>query len=510
MNPTITSKIDGLLTKIEAIRIEATQSLHPQTQKNEGQFFTPMPLARLVASNITINKKEKLRILDPGAGVASLSAALLCRIAEEGQSQKLEIVLLEKDSDLIPYLNRAKREISKFCKEIGVEVSIEVLNMDFFSLLALGGKHLETLDMPFDLIISNPPYGKINASSLDRKATRSMGVDCPNLYAGFVALSLRLLCKGGSLTAITPRSFMNGSYFMSFRKDLLNNLNLKRIHLFDSRSTLFSDTGVLQENVIFSGTFGKQQKKVEITSSENHIDDVRKEVFTYDQIVLPGDPEKFIRIPSADKTNDVIDILESLPYRLKDLGLEVSTGRVVDFRVSADISNPAKPGDSPLIYPSNFCNGQIEWPVVGKKPQSINTSLNSLLLPNEIYVLIKRFSSKEERRRIVAAIWEPSNADVEFVGFENHLNVIHVKNHGLSKDLALGLLYWLNSSIVDSYFRVFSGHTQVNAGDIRSMNFPSQEALQNLGKKVQSELPSQNEIDGYVQNVLSEISEASK
>ena len=507
MDRKIAANINGLLNKVEEIRVEATQSLIPTTQKHEGQFFTPMPLAKLVASNIDLKNQATLRILDPGAGVASLSAALLARIIEEGVSKSVEIVLIEKDPDLIPFLNKAKNEILKFSKGLDFKVNIIILNIDFFSILTFNSKNTEVLNQPFDLIISNPPYGKINTSSHNRKATRHMGVDCPNLYAGFVVLSLRLLKSGGSLTAITPRSFMNGPYFLSFRKDLLNKLNLSRIHLFDSRTSLFADTGVLQENVIFSGTLGQQRKKVKITSSADHFDEIREEVFTFDQIVLPDDEEKFIRIPSISKTTDVINVLESLPSRLVDLGLEVSTGRVVDFRVDSELSNPAKPSETPLIYPSNFLNGKIKWPIVGKKAQSINPKLVALFLPNENYVLIKRFSSKEERRRIVAAVWEPSISNSLSVAFENHLNVIHCKNRGLQQELALGLLYWLNSTIVDSYFRVFSGHTQVNASDIRSMKFPSIEFLENLGKGVFSELPSQNEIDNRVQEMLSKLVE---
>jgi adenine-specific DNA-methyltransferase len=308
-------------------------------------------------------------------------------------------VLLEKDSQLIPYLEKTKAEIDAIADQFSSTVTVTILNLDFFEILRLDGNHAASLNKPFDLIITNPPYGKINLASPERKAVRSLGVDCPNLYAAFIALSIRLLNPHGSLTAITPRSFMNGTYFLNFREDLLRNLNISRIHLFDSRSTLFSDTGVLQENVIFSGTLSAQENKVEISTSRGQSDPIYTENFRFDQIVLPDDLSKFIRIPTAEKTTDVINVLESLPCNLIDLGLEVSTGRVVDFRVANEISNPAKPGQSPLIYPSNFHEGFVKWPIEGKKAQSINSDLSSVLLPDGTYVLVKRFSSKEEKRR---------------------------------------------------------------------------------------------------------------
>ena len=45
---------------------------------------------------------------------------------------------------------------------------------------------------------------------------------------------------------------------------------------------------------------------------------------------------------------------------------------------------------------------------------------------------------------------------------------------------------WLNSKHVDDYFRVFSGHTQVNAGDLRRMKFPTLSQLRMLGESALS------------------------
>ena len=82
---------------------------------------------------------------------------------------------------------------------------------------------------------------------------------------------------------------------------------------------------------------------------------------------------------------------------------------------------------------------------------------------------MKRFSAKEEKRRIVSALWSDDRAPA----FDNKLNYIHRQGRGLEADVAAGLIVWLNSTPVDAYFRVFSGHTQVNAGDLRRMRFPA-------------------------------------
>jgi adenine-specific DNA-methyltransferase len=103
------------------------------------------------------------------------------------------------------------------------------------------------------------------------------------------------------------------------------------------------------------------------------------------------------------------------------------------------------------------------------------------LLPSGNYVLVKRFSAKEERRRVVAAVIDQKQIPAPWVGFENHLNVYHRGNAGLPMELAKGLALFLNSTLVDSYFRQFNGHTQVNATDLRMLQYPNQEMLRALG-----------------------------
>lgn len=63
----------------------------------------------------------------------------------------------------------------------------------------------------------------------------------------------------------------------------------------------------------------------------------------------------------------------------------------------------------PLIYPLNFDKGFIEWPKAGgKKPQAMALlpGSDALLVPKGMYVLVKRFTSKEETRRVVAAVYQ--------------------------------------------------------------------------------------------------------
>ncbi|EAX0050353.1 modification methylase, partial [Salmonella enterica] len=105
------------------------------------------------------------------------------------------------------------------------------------------------------------------------------------------------------------------------------------------------------------------------------------------------------------------------------------------------------------------------------------------MVPNGTYILIKRLTSKEEKRRIVAGLYTESIADVEMVGFENKTNYLHAKGKPLDFDMAKGLWVYLNSNLVDQYFRQFNGHTQVNAADLYTIRYPNREQLINMGKQ---------------------------
>lgn len=147
----------------------------------------------------------------------------------------------------------------------------------------------------------------------------------------------------------------------------------------------------------------------------------------------------------------------------------------------------------------------MSWPKTNsRKPNAIvcDEMTRQLLVPSEVYVLVKRFTSKEERRRVVACIYDPDKLATTYVGFENHLNYFHVNGGGLSMNLAKGLAAFLNSTVVDLYFRRFSGHTQVNATDLRALRYPSIVELESLGASIDNPATDQREIDEIVAHEL--------
>jgi adenine-specific DNA-methyltransferase len=105
------------------------------------------------------------------------------------------------------------------------------------------------------------------------------------------------------------------------------------------------------------------------------------------------------------------------------------------------------------------------------------------LVPTRNYVLIKRFSSKEEKRRLTAACLLKADFPFPYVGIENHVNYVYHAERELTEDEVFGIAALFNSNLIDRYFRTISGNTQVNATEIRAMNFPDLKTLARIGKQ---------------------------
>ncbi len=102
------------------------------------------------------------------------------------------------------------------------------------------------------------------------------------------------------------------------------------------------------------------------------------------------------------------------------------------------------------------------------------------MLPAKNYVLVKRFTSKEQKRRLHAAVLMKYDFPYDCIGLENHVNYIYRPRGVISPYEAYGLAAILNTELLDNYFRAINGNTQVNATEIRDLPLPSIEII--IGK----------------------------
>jgi len=484
------------IVDLDARRVEASARLDPTERARLGQFMTPFTIASFMAS-LFRKWPSEVRLLDPGAGVGSLTEAYFQRfVVKAPKGASLAVTAFEIDPILLEYLSDYLSLLPPRAQAAGVSSTIQIQARDFIAegtfALSMGSA------AGFTHAILNPPYRKINTNSSHRKLLSGVGIEAVNLYAGFLALAVALTEKDGEIVAIVPRSFCNGTYFRPFREWLLKRAAIHHIHVFESRSRAFREDSVLQENIVIHLGREQVQGPVIVSSSRDaSFSDYTEREVPFLEIVKTGDAESFIHIPVND---------EPLPPSLfesaiKDLGLRVATGPVVDFRVRDYWLTDPRPDSVPLLYAHHFAKGQFAWPRASKKPNALKLEAETRkwLLPSGFYCVTKRFTSKEERRRVVAYVVDPEKLPGELYGFENHLNVFHAEKGGLPPQMAYGLATFLNSTVVDKFFRTFSGHTQVNATDLRAMRYPSAAKLAALGDwAIRNPMPTQEDIDNAV------------
>ena len=496
----------ALIDRVERRRLLSNERLSPERRSALGQFMTPASVAGFMAT-LFRRMDGDVHVLDAGAGVGSLLAAFTAEALSRSRCPRsIHATAFELDPELVTKLYRTTRDCRACCARSGIALTQDVVAGDFIqaavSELERGKPRSERLTHA----LLNPPYKKLEASSPARYALRRVGIETTNLYTAFLSLSILLLSPGGELVAITPRSFCNGRYFRPFRELLLRETSLERVHVFESRTAAFAGDGVLQEMVIIHAVKRGRGQHVVVSSSVGPGgENLRSRTVPRHTVVRATDPERFIHVVPDASGDKVARAFARLPCALGDLGIAVSTGKVVDFRARAHLRREPGPRTGPLVYPTHFGSGVVSWPKAGKKPNGLADVAKTaeLWMPAGAYVLVKRFSSKEERRRVVAALFDPARVPGEKVAFENHLNVFHRSGAGLPLGFARGLSAFLNSTLVDTYFRQFNGHTQVNATDLRTLRYPSSRAIEELGRLVGERGSGQDELDRSVERVIS-------
>lgn len=494
----------------------------PEHKKIFGQYLTPLAVADFMAEKCTLNA-GRLRVLDPGAGVGVLSCALLEAVAERRAGLR-EIVLeaYEHDPHLADRLSCCLEYAREWLQERQVTLIFHVRTDDFVLAHAEALTDLRSLfpggtraGGSFDLIISNPPYFKIPKSDRRARAAAAVVYGQPNIYALFMAVSASLLKPGGEMVFIVPRSFAAGTYFRLFREHFFNLMRPAAVHLFGSRRDTFGRDEVLQENIIlWARRVGglpilPNGDQVEVSFSEGVKDLAarRRRRFPLSEVLDVRRGDTLLRIPTADDDEEVARAVRSWTGNLHAYGLEVSTGPVVPFRAaqllsrSGDVSN----AHAPLLWMQNVMPMRVEWPVGAKgKPQYIEVSELSgpLLVPDKCYVLIRRFSAKEARRRLIAAPLIAGTFNSPHLGLENHLNYVHRPGGSLSEAEAAGLAALFNSSTLDTYFRAFNGNTQVSATEMRAMPLPPLELIEEIGRRVKHFGADAEKVDTAVEGLL--------
>lgn len=475
-----------------------------------AQVFTPASVARFMAARAA-RIGDEFTLIDAGAGAGVLAAAMCERIAGLPKLRRVVAELYETDPAVLPVLRQTIDECRMMLAAKGHHLEVRVHEEDF--VLRRPGASLYAPPPRTgyaDVVLMNPPYAKLAKDSPQARAFAEIVHGQPNVYALFMAAAVELLKPGGELIAITPRSYCNGLYFREFRRWLLARMSLRHIHLFESRRETFKDSEVLQESVITVAAKQPEQG-AEVLVSVSHgadMEDAKPIARAASTIIDDPTGTCVIRLPTESSDLAIMRAVEAWSGTFADRGLRISTGPVVTFRATQYLLNSADDPDAvPLLSIHNVRPFATVWPVAkGSKPVALRAvnGAASLVLPAQNYVLLRRFSAKEEHRRLTASPYIPTDAERRrTVALENHINYVTHTRRELTESEVFGLVALFNSSLLDRYFRVLSGNTQVNATEIRTIPFPDLGTITRIGDRVVGlTVDDRDEIEAQVLDIL--------
>ncbi|MCX5653698.1 MAG: Eco57I restriction-modification methylase domain-containing protein [Planctomycetota bacterium] len=494
-------------------------------KKEYGQYLTPAPLADFMASHLAPDKAN-VRILDPGAGAGVLACAVAEHFARSPKRKvrRLLIQAYETDADLAAVLKSSLNFLSSVLGQEGLVIEARVVTEDFIlSNAGILGTVATLFHTPegsarFDAVISNPPYFKLPKSDPRARAAAEIVHGQPNIYALFMAVSAQLLESQGQFVFITPRSFASGPYFRRFRQHFFETMRPEKVHIFESRRQAFDRDNILQENIIIVArrvdgwSLREENANVSVSSSEGFRDlgKIRPRIVPLDSILDLRVAGNVLRVPTTEADEQAQRLVRSWSGSLHAFGMEISTGPVVPFRCREFLASTGRIGitHAPLLWMQHVHSMSVRWPALRlKKPQYILRAENALplLRPDKTYVLLRRFSAKEERRRLTAAPLIRGTLGSPWLGIENHLNYIYRPGGELTEDEAWGLAALYSSELMDRYFRILNGSTQVSATELRSMPLPPLSVIKRLGQKVrQLSTIANDQLDALVKALLPE------
>lgn len=449
----------------------------PKSQRKVyGQFFTNISTAKFMASLFNFDlKRPVMKILDAGAGSGILSAAVIDRLVCEGYKGKVILRCYETDKNVLPVLEKNLELLSK-----QLNMSYEIINENYITSQSFDSDTLFKQNRDeYDYIIGNPPYRKIPKDALEAKVMSRVCHGAPNLYFLFWAMGIHNLKSDQEIVYIIPRSWTSGAYFKSFRNYLFSCCSITDIHLFESRDKVFNGESVLQETIII-----KIKKTLErpdyinITmSSTSAFDDMIRFRAPYGIVVAPN---KFVYLVTSEQDVEILDTINHFDNNLPAMNMRMQTGLIVDFRTRDVLRNKMEVGAYPLLYSQHIKNGRVVWPL-GKEGEVIKTDRKAFLQENGDFLMVKRFTSKEEERRLQCGIYlKKWYADYSYISTQNKINFIKCD----SPCVAYGLYVILNSTLYDKYYRILNGSTQVNSTEINQMPIPRRSVIEEMGKEL--------------------------
>jgi adenine-specific DNA-methyltransferase len=491
---------------------EYVDKMPKSLRKAYGQFFTSKETATFMAElfDVPTNKTE-LKVLDAGAGSGILSIALLERLQLFPWLQQVHLVCYENDPNIIELLRSnlewaGKKSKIEFDYELRTDNYILDQMLEYNEMLGANPNPIK-----YDMVVGNPPYMKIAKEAPEAKAMPDICYGAPNLYFLFASMGMFNLVSHGEMVYIIPRSWTSGAYFKQFRRKFLSNSALEHIHLFASRDKVFEKECVLQETIIIKIRKTRYiPKTIIITTTQSNNDFSDRTIFEAPYHTVVSGEDSYVYLVTNEQEVTMLKQLNCWNNTLPDIGLKMKTGLTVDFRNREALRNNAENRTVPLFYSQHIQNGKVVFPI-GKEHEFIVADKLGLLQQNANYLFVKRFTSKEEHRRLQCGIYlAETYPEYEMISTQNKINFID-GHQALSECIVYGLYVLFNSTLYDCYYRTLNGSTQVNSTEINSMPVPPLNTIEAMGKELlQNRDMSEQNCDQILRSFIYEQAARSK
>ncbi len=456
-----------------------------------GAYYTPPALCERLLDMATEAGVDwrSARVLDPACGGGAFLAPVARRMARSFRECGAKVVHTSIQRRLAGF---ERDPFAAWMSEVFLDATLGELYADGGTRLKSVVRVCDSLEQTpagegFDLVVGNPPYGRIKLSpELRRKFRRSL-FGHANLYGVFTDLALRLTRPGGVIAYVTPTSFLAGEYFKALRGLLGREAPPVSIDFLGERKGVFAD--VLQETLLATYRQGGDPSagKAHFLSAgpDGSIERAAAGAFH-----LPPNPDQPWLMPRTEAQGALVRRVDGLPYRLADYGYTVSTGPLVWNRHKPSLRDRPGKGRYPLVWAESVrSEGVFEFRAAKRnhKPYFEPKTNERWVVTDFPCVLLQRTTAKEQCRRLIAAELPPAFIEEHgAVVIENHLNMIKPRN-GTPRVAPAALAALLNSGVVDQVFRCINGSVAVSAYELEALPLPAPESMKEIERLLEKQ-----------------------
>lgn len=462
---------------------------HLAASKSRGYFFTPPSLALRMVKRAIDENANASTVMDPacGAGIfLSLYIVLNPKIEK--------VVGIEIDEKTLVY---ARKILETVRLQMNAKTIIDLKNVDYFEF------YKENIDLKFDSIIMNPPYGNLKfmisdlydtstisrlsndqlivlqnelkrrttqkAQELKRQFSHSgLSKGILELSKVFMAATINQVKKDGVIVAITPSTWLGDENSSDFRRYLLQRNAIKELWNFDEAAKLFK--GVNQPTTVSIIQY-QDNHMVKIYNDLKKVEDIETPVDEMSSghiIALGGSKTK---IPKCDNFGmRILEKINSFP--------RLSTCKdVVNARGELDLSShkqyvQKEDNGHRLIRGDHIDGVRLKEPE--ESPKDGFVRFNEFM---QVCSTERRKHVSQRRIAITQCSYLKKKKRIETCLTKSNMVISNSCNF-LAVDEDEALLYyfsWINSSVIEWYFRMFNYNNHIANYELADMPIVSYE-----------------------------------